>query len=480
VRKLWCAWFAGFFLVALGWAGLTPLDEYPDESDHVLRAAALVRGDLFPTVGAYTHGTGAVVDVPRSLLAAFTDEPCRGLRVRPLCRDHPGDPATVTVVTSEGRVFPVYDLIVGWPTRLFPDRLGVRLMRVVSAALCSALLASAAVVLGARKGLLAVALTPLALYLTGAVNPSAPEVAAAVCFWACVLARLHGDRVPYPALLLSGVGLATTRLLGPLWVGLVLGLALLTVPRGARRPALRGLLRPVLGPIAGATVIMVAWAVTFRTFRTFASLTPVTLSRREQVAASVRNTGPLLEQIVGWFGWLTVPPPTLTLLGWGAAGLVLVALDRRPPVLLGAALVLALPFVLQVASFPRAGLGGWQGRYTLPLAVGVPLLVRVPQAKVLWVLFGLCGVGQVAAGFAATRAFVSPAHLRLTVAGMVVLALGAGVLAILTGWSPRPSSGRGAPAWGWASGGSRASTSASPPASRTSGRRSARSSSCPR
>ena len=66
-------------------------------------------------------------------------------------------------------------------------------MRLVSAVITAALLASAitAVHRSAAPLLLgvglAVAVTPMVLFLGGLVNPSGPEIAAALAFWVCSL-----------------------------------------------------------------------------------------------------------------------------------------------------------------------------------------------------------------------------------------------------------------------------------------------------
>jgi hypothetical protein len=84
--------------------------------------------------------------------------------------------------------------------------------------------------------------------------------------------------------------------------------------------------------------------------------------------------------MVGWFGWLDTPPPLAVHLAWGAALLVLVvaALSRSRArssvvVLLLVVGVLAVPVVLEARSISDVGYF-WQGRYTLPLALGVPLV----------------------------------------------------------------------------------------------------------
>jgi Predicted membrane protein (DUF2142) len=86
------------------------------------------------------------------------------------------------------------------------------------------------------------------------------------------------------------------------------------------------------------------------------------------------------EQMIGVFGWLDTPAPFLTILLWtmmlgGLTGLALVAGVRRQCValigLIGAATL--VPVVIESAKAEDVGFI-WQGRYTMPLAVGVPIL----------------------------------------------------------------------------------------------------------
>jgi hypothetical protein len=460
----WRVWFVGFFLVGVGWSLFTPIEQYPDESDHVFRAVTVVRGHVLPEIGPYTHGTGAVAPVPRGIFDVFIAKPCRSLQGNPQCAERPGDPDTLDVVTSEGRMFPLYYTVVGWPSLISEDRLGVRGMRVVNAALCAALLAGAATILMSIAGRRAVVaaglfagLTPLAIYLTGGVNPSGPEAAGAVCFWAAVLALLHGrSSLARPTLLtlaaVSGVTLVTGRFLGMFWVGVILVLSLLSTHRSAWVPFVRGIAKPVLVPIVAFAVVVGLYTLGARSFQTFASLKPVRADFGEIVEASLGNTDRLLSQLVAYFGWLTVPPGPVTLAGWALAVPMIIVFAAygnwqvRIATGTGLALVFVLPFLFQVASYQRAALGGWQGRYTLPLAVGIPLLTVIPAGVsslrrrlpvvVAWAAMTVYAVGHLAAirdawptfttGLGATSRSPAFTAVPLTTAcvGLAVLAAG--------------------------------------------------------
>jgi hypothetical protein len=226
-----------------------------------------------------------------------------------------------------------------------------------------------------------------------------------------------------------------------------LAVSLLTADRPTQLRFLRTNLRPVFVPLGVVSVFAVAWTIGFRAYLGFAhpATHPITLG--EIVRESLGMTGTLLAEIVAYLGQLTVRPPLLSLLAWtGIVGLVaLIAAyraTRRSQLALavGLALVLVIPFVLTATNYPRANVGAYQGRYTLPLSIGVALLAvaaarcrpvhprRVVAAA--WVMLALFAVGQAAAVVGAVRAF-APFTLQPTQAsGLVVLGTGLAVLGV--------------------------------------------------
>lgn len=390
--RTWLGWFAAFLLIGVGWAVLTPVNQYPDESDHAYRAVSVVRGEVLPHIGAYSHGTGASTNVPASIVHVTYAGPCVGLQAVASCSTASAPPGWITVSTSEGRNFPLYYALVGLPSLLYPNREGWYLMRLVSAVLCAALLASGAtVVMSMRRrplvlgGAMLAGLTPLALDLSGSINPSGPETASALCFWAVLLALSHDNSVLPRRFLVglglsSGIVLATMRDLGWLWVVLAAAGSVASVPREQRRLFLRsGAARLILSCTAGAWAVAEAWSVTFRSYQVFSLDTPpeglVAAAR-----SSLRALPDLLKETVAYLGDLTVPPPLAADACWvlvaAAVAGIAVAGGRRTAllVLAGAALVPAISLGIEAISFIDPSLGGWQGRYTLPLVVGVPLL----------------------------------------------------------------------------------------------------------
>jgi hypothetical protein len=457
--RAWAGWFAAFLLIGAGWALVTPLNQVPDEADHVYRAAAVVRGEVFPHIGAYMYGTGAITNVPTGLMQPVSSGPCTRLLGPGGCSFASAPRGEVTVVTGEGRMFPFYYALAGWPSLLFPDRTGWYLMRLDNAVLCALILATAAVVvmsLPRRPLVLAAAmlvgLTPGALAVTGAVNSSGLEVTAALCYWAVLLALIH-DKSALSRRLLVCVGVAAavvlslTREYDWLWAILAMVLALATAGREQRRSFLRsGVARAMLLGIAASAAVTEIWSIRFKAYQVF-PVHSLPLSLADAARHSLAGTPTLLGETVGD---LAVLPPAFADVCWvlAVAAVVVIGFAASPRagllVVAGAALVFAIPYVIGVAGYLHPSVGWWEGRYTLPLAIGIPLLavargrpgqaerrVVIPLALVI-VAAVLCGQAAVywhARANWLARPIVHPPYLD-TALGTGLLALGAlGILA---------------------------------------------------
>jgi Predicted membrane protein (DUF2142) len=389
--RAWLGWFAAFLLIGAGWALVAPLDQVPDEADHVYRAAAVVRGEVLPHIVTYDHGTGAITNVPVSLMRPAYPGPC-GRFPRASCSFASAPPGQVTVVTGEGRMFPFYYALVGWPSLLSAGRTGWYLMRLDNAVLCALMLATAAVVvmsLPRRKLVLAAALlvglTPDALSLTGAVNSSALETSAALCYWAVLLALIHGNSTLNRRLLAflgvaATVVLSLTREYDWLWATLAMVLVLATAGREQWRSFLRsGTGRGMLLVIVASAAVTELWSFAFKAYQVF-PMFPKPLTLGEALRHSVVMAPIQLRETLGYLSWDTVQPPAAAVVCWGLAVVAVVvigfALSRRAGLLViaGLAFVVGIPFVMTLAGSLHPMIGEWLGRYTLPLAVGVPLL----------------------------------------------------------------------------------------------------------
>ena len=110
------------------------------------------------------------------------------------CAPSIGSDTTLAPATTEAGAYPpLYYLLVGWPSRLLAPQPAIYAMRMIGALLAAALLASglaSATQIGRRRLVVtgaALALTPMALYLAGVVNPNGLEIAGAFCLWLAAL-----------------------------------------------------------------------------------------------------------------------------------------------------------------------------------------------------------------------------------------------------------------------------------------------------
>jgi hypothetical protein len=149
---------------------------------------------------------------------------------------------------------------------------------------------------------------------------------------------------------------------------------------------------------------------------------PAGTSTSHLVRVVVGQTSGFFYQYIGTFGAFDVNAPQVAIAAWVGACAVLVTLGvalskRKMSVCLAwaALLTLVIPVVLGVAEARSDGLIG-QGRYYLPIAVGVPLIAGAGRGaqrvlgsqvrRVVGVLAVLVAVGQIAAFSWALRRFL--------------------------------------------------------------------------
>lgn len=289
-------------------------------------------------------------------------------------------------------------------------------------------------------GALAVLLgmTPIVWFTYGVVNPSAPAIGGGIALWTGLLllpdaVEAARDRSTRPrwsagALAVAGwVALVLPRRDGPVWATLIVTLLCVVLVRSPRSllPAL-----PRRGPAIVAVAVVasiVATALTRGSALDVAlACSPVALlavdaiwpgataldpmARRSLLrvgvpvglgllfltAAVVRpggwepgviraifeNSERHVVQWVGALGWIDAPMPLpVIVLSWAAVGgLLALAIVEHPPAARAGLVAIGTAFV--VAWLLEIGTGSdsatyWQGRYTMPFAVGVPLVLSL-------------------------------------------------------------------------------------------------------
>jgi hypothetical protein len=394
-RSTWWLLFALLTAGCLAWSVATPLMASPDEGAHAVRAAGVVRGQLTPR-----RAPGEVIEswiqrVPE----AYRDAPGVLCFVVPSTEHAPAAQRTpacipkfrgtshlVDATTYEFRGTPHVYWVLGLPSLVIPDRWGMILMRTMNVVACAALLASACTsALHRSRRRLAIAgvllaATPMTWYLAGTVNPNGTEIAAAIALWATVLPLALADSSESDGRLVTRAGVALALLVairglggGFAAVALVVGI-LLAAPDRRRAIARRRDARVWALVAAGSLALTVAWVLAVGT-----DLHQVPHATIGLVGA-VERLPVILRQSVGAFGTSYLPLPLWVIALWSATalgGVVLAGVRGSGRVRLLLALVafgtLLLPVTTDGFNLPNIGFP-WQGRYGLPLTVGLVIL----------------------------------------------------------------------------------------------------------
>jgi hypothetical protein len=386
---------AAVLLVQFAWILTLPPFQGIDEFDHAYRAAAVAHGQLLPSSRPVVDGRGDYVEVPAALVDA----------ARRVCEsyDYTGpdncNPASrlsngyVEVASAAARYNPVFYWVVGTPASLFSGSAFDYALRVVAALLCAAFVwcAGYALTVGFRTAwpLLGAALgmTPVLTYSMSLGAPNGVEMASGFALWSALLALRESRNPPRleRRLIALAAGsasvLATTRLLGPVWLLLLLLLALPFVGRDR----LRGLVRRHRWPAGlGAALVLTALAAALLWTKV---ASPNSLAHEPDVGGHHPLTNALelvplwIMQSIAAFPTRSEPAPTsvyaAVLL---AAFLVLAAVARWVPRrwwgVLGVAVLVWLGAQVAITAATYEQLGAvWQGRYALPLGVGIPVLL---------------------------------------------------------------------------------------------------------
>jgi hypothetical protein len=245
---------------------------------------------------------------------------------------------------------------------------------------------------------IALAITPLVIFLAGVINPSGFEIAAAICAWTSGLALVrNGPLQPARAVLISfiasGCLLELTRGLSVLWMGLILVTLFCLEPRSCALLLRHWSVRigcAILG-IVGA--IAVAFVLSVQTLKVL----PSTAYRPFHGSFVVLTDhvlglfGGYAHQIIGIFGWLDTPSPPLVTFVWASLiGFLLVlglsvSRGRDGWVLIG---VIAGAVIVTLGLIEwNAGTAGitWQARDGFPLCAGIPLVagIGIPRQSIL-------------------------------------------------------------------------------------------------
>lgn len=385
---------AGFLLLQCAWVLTVPPFRGIDEFDHAYRASA-VAGGQWSTDRVPADGRGLLVEARADVVEA-AEAQCEHLRYTgPDNCTAAGDApdGRVQVASGAATYYPAYYWVVGTAAEPFRGATALYVMRVVSLLLCAVFVGLAAWASSRARTSwplvgLAVALTPVLVYSTTVAAPNGLEMAAAVALWTSLLrVRVEPDAARSRALLVVAAAAAAVmcslRLLGPLWVVLVVATVVALDPAGARG-VVRRHVRLVAG---GAVVVLLALAAFVLWMRG-----PADVYLPDDGADVAESLSPLhvvlwAVQSIAAFPYRNQlgPPAVYAVVGTVALLLVVAAAraahGRHRVVLLGSlAVAILLPLAATLATYDGTEII-WQGRYGLPYGVGFVLLAATLLAE---------------------------------------------------------------------------------------------------
>ena len=389
--------------LGLAWVFSDPPFTGPDEAAQFLRAVGISDGAL---IGAPGHGqpvsavplrqqamasTSRGVIVPSGLTPDAYSCELLDPDISAACTENAAEnTASVREFTYVGTYQPLPFLLPALVLRA-DDHAGgsLRLARLATLAIWLALLAVAIWALwdesfGAPSlvGII-LALTPMVVYLGASMSDSSTEIMASLAFFA-VLLRIGRDsehvasRGFWGLAGACGVVLALSRPLGPVWIAFDLAISVALVgPRAAWALVSRGG-RPAL---ASAVAVFVAialnryWEAKYEPHVVFTPFPAL-----DVLSAGAQDLHSILGEFIGNFGYLNVPLSPGVEWAWALAAAVLLGLavgvgraGARVAIAGAVLIAAAFPIYLFAASLRFTGFG-LQGRYTLPVAVVIPLV----------------------------------------------------------------------------------------------------------
>lgn len=389
-RKAFAGFLIGVLVLQAAWIAAMPAFRGPDEFDHVFRAEGVSHGAFLPGDSISPDlARGTMTPVRQSVIDAAS-EVCASYKYTRYYDCHAygqADGEWRTIGSGAGLYNPTYYAVVGNIARFFEGTTVNYVIRALTAAMCALLLAWAAALwrgLGrSRWRTLAfmTALTPVMLFSTTIAAPNGVSYAAAVLLWVGGLVVLDGagERRPGNAAAAATVGAVTmcnTHTTGPLWLLLIAVAWLLLKPQDLMRTLHDRRYWAMLAIIGLGAAASAAWTIS--SGANLPTESGTITSRPEIGALAVNEVAWLLQTIAAFPLRNEMAPPAVYVLWLVGFVLLLVRVARGRGKALAAVLwivasVIAAQTILTYVSFASAGYA-WQGRYGLPLTVGLALI----------------------------------------------------------------------------------------------------------
>ena len=394
------AWFfLWIFSMSALWSFAQPLYGSPDETAHVVKAVATADFQLSgrTTVGDFGF-KAEVYQVPEAYSQGLPYYSCllNSVNSSAACLGpflHGS--SKVEVATSAAHYPPTYYAFVGPVGLLFPGSGGLYAMRLISSLLTAFIGAWAfrlALIHGSKIRAVGVfiAFTPMAFSLAGAVNPHGLEISGAILFWVSCLTALEKirerqrlSRRLLGAVVVSTFLFATARPASFFWM--IPSVILILLFLGARSSVIK-LIRSRQGrfvsAIVGAGILlsMLLYKLSGVGSAVGGGTEPGLPSYAQNLEVAFDRGDEYFRFMFGWFGWVEFAAPPLALflcigvIALAVAYCSLTAGSKKTlTVLIALATIVFLPILSEGIKAKNSGFG-YQGRYTLALAVGLPII----------------------------------------------------------------------------------------------------------
>ena len=396
-----------FFLyvtcLTFSWVLIQPPYGVSDEPAHTIKAVASAYGQFDSPQAVGQFGYGAYkYEIPK-VLTSIWHFTCydSDTRVTAACiGDFPTGSELVETTSTAGPYPPTYYLSVGWPGRLVPSQTGFYLMRFLSALLFCLILTYTFWLQFLRSQSrnawvsILLLLTPAVSSFSGVINPFAMEIAAAALFWTSAILLTDSresnreSKYLWVALVISSLLFSIIRPAAFMWIAVSAFFVFFSSPKnGILVSRFKDkIVRSLVGIVFNAIVISIAITYRSRTdleadaANTIKPLVSPGGDTFSNMLISYGNLGTFFRQFFGYFGWTSFYPPKVVPVLFMTAlvlSLGLVTLTQwRMRAGLAALLsfVFFSPVVLEGARASHAGFF-YQGRYLLPVAVGIPIYI---------------------------------------------------------------------------------------------------------
>jgi hypothetical protein len=443
-----------FFLyvtcLTFSWVLMQPPYSVADEPAHTIKAVASAYGqfDRPQVIGQFGYGAYSY-DVPKVFTSIWhstcynddtgTTAACIG--------DFPPGTELVGTSSTAGPNPPTYYVAVGWLGRLFPSQTGFYLMRFLGALLFSlALTFTFALQFLKSKSRNAwvsilLLLTPAVSSFSAVINPFAYEIAAAALFWTSAFLLTDKSRSNreakqlWSSLIISALFFACIRPTAFVWISVVIFFVIVSAPgKITRRLKFHDQkFRSILGIAFNAAIVSIALSYRSQTdlvvdpTNTITPMVGAGGSMLSNMLVSYERLGSFFRQLFGFFGWTSFYPPVVVPVLFVTAvvmslGIMRISTRRLRSGL--AALFIFVYFGPVVLEGVRASSTGffYQGRYILPVAIGIPMYIwlrgeeREPNRYTLLLTQSIVGLSAGSSIFAANyvaRRFISGTNGRI-------------------------------------------------------------------